>query len=208
MNIGLKSDWLHSLRSGGLKFILLLGMLAALPAHAWVLTIAPGPRAIYLQVGNGSNNAANATINVVSVTVPANAVGNGTAQTMTSDSTQSISFFDNYAVCNPPAQVYVGGYYRQPATTTTTALLQVTSPANLQSGADVIPFTSISWTSTANGNTGADIPSGSFTGGTQTLSNIPSNRWLENCHTFAYSNAAVVPAGTYTGRVTYTLTAP
>jgi hypothetical protein len=163
---------------------------------------------VYLQVGNGTANANNTTINLVSVSVPAAAVGNGTALSMTSDSTQSTSFFDNFAVCNPPAQVYVGGFYRQPTTTTTAAVLQVTSPANLTSGADVIPFSQISWTSTANGNAAADIPAGQFTGGTQLLANIPSNRWLENCHTFSYANTNVVPAGTYNGRVTYTLTAP
>jgi hypothetical protein len=177
-------------------------------ANAWVLNITPGVRAVYLQVGNGTANANNATVNVVSVSVPAGAIGNGVAQVMTSDSTQATSFFDNFAVCNPPAQVYVGGFYRQPATTTTVAVLQVTSPANLQSGTDLIPFSQISWTSTANGNAGADIPAGTFNGGTLVLRNISSNNWVENCHTFSYSNTNVVPAGVYTGRVTYTLTAP
>jgi hypothetical protein len=185
-----------------------IALLSPQCVSAWVLTITPGTRAVYLQVGNGTANANNTTINLVSVSVPAAAVGNGTALSMTSDSTQSTSFFDNFAVCNPPAQVYVGGFYRQPTTTTTAAVLQVTSPANLTSGADVIPFSQISWTSTANGNAAADIPAGQFTGGTQLLANIPSNRWLENCHTFSYANTNVVPAGTYNGRVTYTLTAP
>lgn len=192
------------------KPYIVVGLLLSLAQHnhAWVLTINPGTRAVYLQVGNGTANANNATINLVSTTVPAGAVGRGTAQTMTSDSTQSISFFDNYVVCNPPAQVYVGGFYRQPSTTATVAVMQVTSPSNLTSGTDVIPFTQIRWTSTANGNAAADIPAGAFTGATQTLVNVGSNRWVENCLTFTYANTAVVPAGTYNGRVTYTLTAP
>ncbi len=177
-------------------------------AHAWVLTITPGVRAVFLQVGNGTANANNATINLVSVSVPAGAIGNGVAQAMTSDSTQSASPFDNYAVCNPPNQVYVGGFYRQPTTTATVAVLQVTSPANLLSGTDLIPFSQISWTSTANGNTTADIPAGAFNGGTQVLRNITSNSWVENCHTFSYANTNVVAAGVYAGRVTYTLTVP
>lgn len=185
---------------------LLLG--AAGAAQAWVLTINPGPRALYLQVGTGSNNANNATVNVVSVTVPAAQVGSGTAQAMTSNSTTSISFFDNYVVCTPPQQVYIGAYFRQPSTTANVASLQVSTPAALTSGANTIPFTEISWTSTALGNAAADIPAGTFTGGTQFLRNVASNRWVENCLSFSYANRNVVPAGTFSGRATYTLTAP
>lgn len=187
--------------------MLMLGL--PMPAFAWVLTMNPGPRAIYLQVGNGTNNANNTTINTVSVTVPAAAVGSGTAQQMSSNSTAAISFFDNYSVCNPPVQVYVGGYFRLPAASAANAVLQVTSPASLTSGTNSLPFNTISWTSTANGNTSPDIPAGTFVnGGTLFLANIPTNRWLENCHTFSYANTSVVPAGTYQGQVTYTLTAP
>jgi hypothetical protein len=161
-----------------------------------------------LQVGNGTNTANNATINRVSVTVPANVVGTAAPQVMTTNSTAANSFFDNYAVCNVPAQVYVGGYFRQPTTTATVATLQVSTPATLTSGTDTIPISQISWTSTANGSSVADIPAGTFTGGSQFLVNVPSNRWLENCHTFSYANANVVPAGVFTGRAVYTLTAP
>jgi hypothetical protein len=185
-----------------------LASTAALPAQAWVLTITPGTKAIFLQVGNGANNANLAAVNVVSVTVPATAVGNAAPQVMTTNSTQANSFFDNFATCNVPAQMYVGGFFRQPATTAAVASLQVTSPAALTSGTDAIPFNQISWTSTANGNAAADIPAGTFTGGAQFLVNVPSNRWLENCHTFSYANANVVPAGIFTGRVVYTLVAP
>ncbi len=177
-------------------------------ALAWSLGVTPGTRAIFLQIGNGSNNAANATVNLVSGTVPAASVGNATPQVLTTNSTQANSFYDGYATCNVPAQMYVGGYYRQPATTAAVATLQVTSPANLTSGTDTIPFTQISWTSTANGNTTPDIPAGTFTGATQFLVNIGSNLWLENCHVFSYANANVVPAGIFTGRVVYTMTAP
>lgn len=188
----------------------LCGCLFALaaPAQAWVLTINPGPRALYLQVGTGSNNANNATINVVSVSVPAAQVGSGTAQPMTSNSTVSTSFFDNFTVCTPPQQVYIGAYFRQPTTTANVASLQVSTPTALTSGADRIDFTEISWTSTALGNPAADIPAGSFTGGTQFLRNVASNRWVENCLIFSYANRALVPAGTFSGRATYTLTAP
>lgn len=188
---------------------LVLALGAPALASAWVLTITPGAKAIFLQVGNGTSNANNATINLVSVTVPANAVGNATAQVMTTNSTQANSFFDNFAVCNAPAQLYVGGFFRQPTTTASLASLQVTSPPTLTSGTDTIPFTQISWTSSANGTTAApDIPAGTFAGGAQFLVNVPSNRWLENCHTFSYANTAIAPAGIFTGRVVYTLVAP
>lgn len=175
-----------------------------------MLTLTAGTKQLYLLVGVGSVAADNGTINTVSVTVPAGSVASGTAQPMTSDSTQSRSPYDNYVVCNPPAQVYVGGSYRQPNATTgaASATLQVTTPASLTSGANAIPFSQISWTSTANGNTAADIPAGSFNGGTVVLANFARNTFVENCFTYSYANAAVVPAGTFTGRAVFTLSVP
>jgi hypothetical protein len=74
---------------------------------------------------------------------------------------------------------------------------------------DTIPFSQISWTSSGIGDAGAQpIPAGTFTGGTQTLATFPVNTWRESCHTFSYANAASVASGTYTGRATYTLSAP
>ena len=183
---------------------------AAGPASAWVLTLAPGSKQLFLMVGAGTAGANNATINTVSVTVPAASVGNGTALAMTSNSTQSASPYDGYIVCNPPAQVYVGGSYRQPnsGAGAGSATLQVTTPASLTSGADSIPFSQISWTSTANGNTTADIPAGTFNGGTLVLANFARNTFVENCFSYTYANAAVVAAGTFTGRAVFTLTVP
>lgn len=187
-------------------------------AQAFTATITKGSRQLYLQVGNGSFSGTyngggtpqnNATINVVSVTVPSASVGAGTAQAMTSNSSQSTSYYDGFAFCNPPAQVYIGGLYRAPGTTGT-ATLTATSPAALTNAAgDTIPFSQISWTSAGNSDTGTEvIPAGTFTGGTQTLATFAVNSWNESCHTFSYANSAVRAAGTFTGRVTYTLTAP
>jgi len=193
-------------------------LLAASLAQAFTVTITPGSRQLYLQVGNGSftgtYNAGgtpqnNATINVVSVTVPAASVGNGVAQAMTSNSTQATSYYDGFAFCNPPAQVYIGGLYRAPGATGT-ATLTATAPTSLTTaGGNAIPFTQISWTSVGNADTGTEvIPAGSFTGGTQTLATFGVNTWDESCHTFSYANTIVAAAGTFTGRVTYTLAAP
>lgn len=202
----------------GLLAGLVLGFAASASASAFSVNITPGPPMIFLQVGNGSFSGHfngggtpqnNATINVVSVTVPADQVGNGTAQAMTSNSTQSISYWDGYTFCSPPAQMYIGGFYRQPGSGGT-ATLGASSSTPLSNGAGgTIPFTQISWTSSGNGDTGAEsIPGGTFTGGTQTLATFRGNTWNESCHTFSYGNSMVPPAGTFTGRVTYTLSAP
>lgn len=195
------------------------GLLAALcctqlvSAHAWTINLTAASRRVFLQVGNGTLNANNALVNRVSVTVPGNQLGSGVAQQMTSDSTQANSPLDNFTVCSPPTQVYVGGSYQRSnaANGPATARLQVASPANLTSAAgDVIPFTEISWTTSTLGADATPnvIPAGTFTGGTQALTTIAANRYVENCHTFSYANTAPRAAGTYDGRVTYTLSTP
>jgi hypothetical protein len=196
----------------------------ALSAHAYTVNLTPrNPRTIYLQVGVGSfaggtynaggTPAVNGTINVVSATVPIDQVGNGTAQAMTTDSTASHSFLDNFPFCNLPGQLYVGGFYRSlnAAGGANTATLSANVPASLISaGGQTIPFSQISWTSSGNRANGAEpFPAGSFpAGGTLTIGTIRRNRWAESCHSFSYLNTIVAPAGTYTGRVTYTLSVP
>ena len=192
----------------------------AMPAAAFTVNItAANPRVIYLQIGVGSftggnynsggTPANNATVNVVSVTVPAAQVGTGTAQVMNTNSGATSSFYDGYAFCNAPSQLYVGGFYRRTANTGA-ATLRATSPANLvNAGGNTIPFAQISWTSGGNGDTGAQpFPAGTFVGGTQTIGTIARNQWAESCLTFSYANSNAVAAGTYTGRVTYTLSTP
>jgi len=175
-------------------------------ADAWVLVVKPGQRTIGLTVGDA---VAAGTPNIVSVTVPAAALGTGAAQAMTSDSTQANSPFDNFTVCVPPNQVYIGGYIREPKNTANSATLSVTTPATLSNGSETIPFTEISWTSTSIGNGGAaDIPAGTFNGGNLFLRTIASNTFVENCHTFSYANTNFVAAGIYAGRATYTLVTP
>jgi hypothetical protein len=77
------------------------------------------------------------------------------------------------------------------------------------SGANSVSFNNISWVSSGIGDAVTTIPSGTFVAGTtQTLLSIARNNWFESCFQFNYANANVVPAGTFTGRVTYTLTSP
>lgn len=192
------------------RLVLLAAACAPLPAAAWVLALATAPKQLYLAVGVATTGASNPTVNLVSATVPAASLGNGVPVPMTSNSTQAASPYDGYAVCAPPAQVYIGAAYRQPSTTAgaATATLQVTAPANLTSGTSTIPVSQISWTSTALGNASADIPAGTFTGATQLLANIGRNTWVENCFTYSYANTALVGAGDYTARAVFTLLVP
>ena len=200
--------------------VLVMWLACGLPARAFTVNItAANPKAIYLQVGvgtftggnynSGGTPGNNTTINNVSVTVPAAAVGTGVAQAMTTNSAQAISFYDGFTFCNTPAQLYIGGFYRN-TTNTGAATLTATSPANLINGSgDTIPFTQIRWTSSGNGDTGAQpFPAGTFVGGLQTIGTISRNQWAESCHTFSYANTNMRAAGTYTGRVTYTLSSP
>jgi hypothetical protein len=193
--------------------VLLAGLVAAQAAHAWSLTIAAASRRVYLHVGNGTLDAANATINLVQVSVPGAQVGSGTPQAMSTNSTQSVSVLDGYLTCPTPAsQIMVGASYRRSSAANgpASATLSVSSPANLTSASgDTLPFNQISWTVSAPGSPQPGIiPAGTFNGASQTLATVPANTFIENCHTFSYANTVVPAAGTYNGRVTYTLSSP
>ena len=188
----------------------------------FTITISNGPpRTVYLQVGVGGfighYNAGgtpgnNATVNQESVSVAAAAVGNATAQAMTTDSTVGASSYDGFVRCNVPAQLYIGGFYRTPGLGATgSATVTATVPAALvDAGGDTLSFARISWTSGGNGDSGAEpFPAGTFSAGAvQTVGTIAQNQWAESCWTFSYGNTTTPAAGTYTGRVLYTLTAP
>jgi len=77
------------------------------------------------------------------------------------------------------------------------------STTPLTSGTTTIPFSSISWSSSDT-----DIPSGTFNDGIQLLTTFFNSRLVYSNHTFQYDNSQVLAAGTYTGRVTYTLIMP
>lgn len=197
------------------------GVLACASAGAFTITISSGtPRAIYLQVGVGSFSGgnynsggtpqANGTVNTVSTTLATAAVGNSTAQAMTSNSGATSSFYDGFAFCNV-GQLYVGGFFRHNNNANgAAATLTANSSAPLTNATgQTIPMTQVQWTSSGNSDTGAQpFPAGTFTGGTQTIGTIARNQWAESCMTFSYLNTAIRSYGTYTATVTYTLTAP
>jgi len=198
--------------------IVLSGLLCLLSANAtaWVLDVGTSAtRRLFLQVGDGVSDVSQwatvSAVNRVSLSVPATQLGTGQTQPMTSDSSQSRSAYNGNTVCSPPAQVYVGAAFQRTDTTQTEiATLQVTSPSNLINPAgDQIAFSQISWTTSALGSTQPNIiPPGAFNGSTQTLVSFNAGTMVENCHTFHYANSVMPAAGVYTGRVTYTLSAP
>jgi len=203
---------------------LLVALLTALPgaSGAFTISIAAGtPTTIYLQVGvgtfsGGNYNAGgtpqgNTTVNNETVAVAAAAVGNGLPQAMTTNSTAANSFYDGFLFCTAGTQLYIGGFYRTLNLSNAAATVTATVPAALTDGAgDTIAFSQISWTSSGNADSGTEpFPAGTFSaGGVQTVGTIAKNNWAESCWTFSYLNANVPVAGTYTGRVTYTLSTP
>jgi len=226
-----------SLHPAFMGAVLLAGFSSLAPAYTVTLDPA-SPKAIYLQVGAGGFTADycggttyppqhatpdcgpnygggtpenNATINLVSGTVASGSVGNRTAVAMTTNSTVTNSYLDGYVFCSVPAQLYIGGFYRTTGAATAAASVTATVPAALKDATgDSIPFSQITWTSSGNGDSGAEpFPAGTFvSGGVQTVGSMASNSWNESCLTFSYLNTVVPPSGTYTGAVLYTMSAP
>lgn len=206
-------------------------LLTAYPASglAYTATLtAAAPQALYLQVGNGTFTGGNytpiqgngqptgtpgnnPTINTVSANLALAAVGNGTAQAMTTNSTTTQSYWDGFAFCNVPAQLYIGGFYRTAGGNTAAAQVTATVPAALTDPlGDTLPFSKISWTTGGNGDGGAEpFPAGTFVnGGVQTVGTMASNTWNESCWTFSYLNNTVPKSGFYSGTVIYTMSTP
>lgn len=208
--------------AGGL--LLLASALFPASVDAYTVGITGGSRMVYLRVGTGGMSGGNyngggtptnlATINTVSVDVPAAAVGDGVDQTMDGDGSTT-SQWDGYAFCDA-GEIYIGAFFRHPSNggggggPNNTATVIATYAATLTNASgDTIPMSQISWTASGNGDTGGQpFPSGSFTGSGQTIATFVRNRWNESCHRFRYGNDQLVAAGTYTNRVTYTITAP
>src|SRR5215469_14300430 len=214
----------------GVRRALCVGLLATAGhgSFAFDVNLTPAaPGMIYFQVGDGlftggnytpiepnghptGTPGVNTTINTVSVSVAAGVAGNGAPQVMTTDSAAGNSYWDGRLFCNLPAQLYIGGFYRTKGAGTNTATVTATLPASLTNASgDTLPFSQISWVSGGNGDSGAEpFPAGGFNATTLTVGSIGQNQWAESCWTFSYANTVVPAPGTYTGRVTYTLSTP
>lgn len=207
--------------AGGL--LLLASALFPASVGAYTFEINGGSRAVYLRVGSGGPTGGNyprdgrpindSTVNTVTVTVPAAAVGLGADYDMTGNG-NTRSQLDGFAFCDQ-GEIYIGAFFRHPSNgnggggPNNTATVIATYPPNLTSGADTIPMSQVSWTSSGNGDTGAQpFASGSFTGSGQTVASLVRNLWSESCYQFRYGNDLLVNAGSYTNTVTYTITAP
>lgn len=82
--------------------------------------------------------------------------------------------------------------------------LAATAGATLLSGTDTIPWTQITVTPAGGAPAHPAVNGGNVTlTATNKVVNIAAGDW-----TYAYANASVVAAGTYTGQVTYTATVP
>ena len=128
---------------------------------------------------------------------------------MTSNSTQAASFYDNFVVCNPPAQVYIGGWVRTPAGTGTGVPLgDLACDPDERHDDDSVLADQLDQ-HCANGNTTPDIPAGTFNGGTLALATTsPPGRGSKTVTRSRTRTPPSSAAGTYTGRVTYTLALP
>jgi hypothetical protein len=94
---------------------------------------------------------------------------------------------------------------RSPASNPVTGILTVDSASPLRNGSGAtIPASDISWTARHG-----DIPSATYAGSAnQLLVTYTGSVRVDDWHTFSYGNRSVYDAGTYSGQVTYTWSAP
>jgi len=168
-----------------LLFLPLLMLIFQPVAHAEItFNFWGAPAEVRIRVGAATG------ITTVTHNVPATQVGDGTP------------------VEGTPSSILIEASARRAnifSALTTNFIVSVDSSTPLSNGTDTIPFTSISWTAQ-----GEDIPSGNFTGSSAQVILPPTRAfWLvRDWHTFFYNNTQIVPYGTYTGRVTYTVSVP
>lgn len=191
------------------NFVTGTGTLSASAKLDFVITI---PKVLFLQVGTGTSNAANATVNDITFAVPAGNVGNGTA------------------VAGTGGDLAGGGVTVRVLGNSGTVSLGNTVTGPLSSGVSgdpTVPWSDIVVTAgalatTTTGFTNAAIAHPAFNtaaagGASTTPTTLAASGGLvrrEGSWTFAYANTATLPAGTYgsnaanNGIVTYTATAP
>jgi hypothetical protein len=188
--------------------VLLSALAVAAPAHA-VFTFlgAATPRIITLQVGSTGGTINNVVFNVTAANIAPNPVAVTGVPSVGTPAT------------TPAGGVRIRMQSQWPTGNSSTRLV-VSSPAALTCvagsgcGATAIPFTTISWQAFEKVNfTAFDIQNGSFTGvANQALTTFTvsgaSGIEMANTLVFSYDNATLYPSGQYTGRVTYTATAP
>jgi hypothetical protein len=142
------------------------------------------PRFLFLQVGTGTLLAANATIDTISFAPAVAVVGNGTA------------------VAGTGGNLTAGAVTARIIGNTGNVTLAATGPANLTSGSDTIP-----WTQIATAVTGG-VTHPTINGANATFTAASGVVNVNGTWTYSYLNTLTPAAGTYTGQVLYTATAP
>lgn len=166
------------------------------------------PKALYLRIGTGTDNAVGGSVDLLTFTVPGTNIGDGTVISPTGGD-----------IGGNAVTVRAYGNGGNPITLNSS----VTGPLSNGVG-DTIPWSQITVTPgalavTTTGYTNAAIthPAFSATSGAGTATTLTAGAAkvarVEGKWTFAYANAAIVPAGTYGtsangGRVTYTIAQP
>lgn len=157
------------------------------------------PKILYLRVGTGTNFADNATINLVSFTVPAASVGSGTA------------------VAGVGGDLAGGVVTARLIGNNGNVSLNVTTGGALSNGVgDSISYAQITTTVSALVSA-TPLAAPTLANGAGTAITIPATAKIVNRDarwTYRYANSAIVPQGTYgatvanNGRATYTASMP
>jgi hypothetical protein len=159
------------------------------------------PKVLFLQVGTGTANAANGTINLIDFTVNAANVGDATPVAATAGSGDLGNGIVTAKVLGNNGAVTL--------TSTTTGALS-------NGGGDTISFSQIT-TAAAVLTSATPLAHPALVDGATTNTTVPAVGKIVNRDarwTFSYANAAAVPPGTYggtianNGRVTYTASMP
>ena len=135
-------------------------------------------------------------------------VGAQTGVTTVTHNVPATQIGDGTPIEGAPASVLIEASARRAtaqAAGQTYFIISVDSSTPLSNGTSTISFTNISWTAQDG-----DIPSGNFNGSPAQVLLEPTRarRLVRDWHTFYYNNTQIVPYGTYTGSVIYTVSIP
>ena len=167
--------------------------------QASIVNVANAPTQVRLRIGS-----AGGTVNLVTFTVPAANVGDGTVVTGT------VSAGSTGGTCAANHVFFDAEGRSNPANARTITLSADSSLFPLSNGANTIPWSDISWVTSAATLPPVTIPSGAFAGGAGQvlLATWLNSRRNRGCLQFRYANSSVYQAGTYNGRVRYTVAMP
>ena len=178
----------------GIRTLITVLMLSGVSHTLWAGTEIRANGSAEVFAGAGYSNP---TTDTVRFTVRGDRVGDGTSVAGLENGTRADSLIDASArapVSNSRTAVW---------TLDSSQPLTCSTPATC--GSTTIPMTKFRWTVAG----GTEIASGTFSGAAnQALYSFQNTRYVSVYKTFYYINDEIVPAGTYTGRVVYTVSMP